>query len=183
MKKSLLAAALLMGCAMPALAGETHFSLSTGLPYLVIPEMSYHPNQEQRWFVNYKWGLDYGVSAGFEQAVSANKRHALGVLVGALGVLNGHKYGTCDDDAPTDDGIDGVIGDISNSVTCAIALSLTEALDNRTVNGLGVSYSYTGNGLGERGLRVKLEFGYGRIEDADFDKNGYTGGFSIGYQF
>ena len=178
MKKSLLTAALLMGCAMPALAGETHFSLSSGLPYLLIPEVSYHPNQDQRWFVNYKLGLDDGVSAGFEQAVSDNQRHALGVLVGALGVKNGHRY-ICSEEAPGEDN-QGKLDELGCEVGYALFAGM---FDNHTVNGLGVSYSYTGNGLGNAGLRVKLEFGYGRIEDADFDKNGYTGGFSIGYQF
>ncbi|KFZ38920.1 hypothetical protein HR45_00505 [Shewanella mangrovi] len=185
MKKQFLIAALLMSCTVPALAGETHFSISGGLPYLVIPEVSYHPNQEQRWFLNYKAGLDDGVSAGFEQAVSANRRHALGVVLGALGVKNGHRH-ACEDNSPVrpDDANGNESGDEFDNAGCEIAYALiVAAFDNHTVNGLGVSYSYSGNGLSEAGLRVKFELGYGRIEDADFDKNGYTGGFSIGYQF
>ena len=57
------------------------FLLGGGYPYLVIPEVSLSANDDtQRWYANYKLGLDDGFSAGFEQAVSDNKKHALARL-------------------------------------------------------------------------------------------------------
>ncbi|QSX33152.1 hypothetical protein JYB87_15705 [Shewanella avicenniae] len=168
------AAVVVAASTLPAVAGETHFSLTGGLPFMVIPEVSYHPNDQQRWFANYKVGLDDGVSAGFEQAVDDNNRHALGIVAGALGVRNGHKE-WC--------GSDSESGSVGYTMGCAIGTALAEPFDNHTVNGLGVSYSYNRHGLSERGLRVRLEWGYGRISGADFDKEGFTGGFAVGYQF
>lgn len=180
MRKILLATALLCCSSAPVLAEGTHFSVTGGFPYVFIPEVSYSPNAEQRWFANYKLGLDDGFSAGFEQAVSANNRHALGIFGGALGVKSGHHYlcGEGDNSADSDD-----LNDVGEDLLCQVFAGASEAFDNHTVNGVGLSYSYNRHGLSEHGLRVRIEFGYGRIEDADYDKDGFTGGFSVGYQF
>lgn len=177
MKKILIATVLLWGTSATALAEGTHFTVTGGFPYVVIPEISYSPNADQRWFANYKLGLDDGFSAGFEQAISANNRHALGIFGGALGVKSGHRY-VCNEGNQS-----GEPGNFDDELCSALARPFAEAFDHHTVNGVGLSYSYNRHGLSERGLRVRLEFGYGRIEDADFDKNGVTGGIAVGYQF
>ncbi|WP_417761565.1 hypothetical protein [Shewanella sp.] len=177
MRKILLATALLCCSSAPVLAEGTHFSVTGGVPYVFIPEVSYSPNAEQRWFAHYKLGLDDGFSAGFEQAASANNRHALGIFGGALGVKSGHRY-VCEEGNSS-----GEPADFDDELCSALARPFAEAFDHHTVNGVGLSYSYNRHGLSERGLRVRVEFGYGRIEDADFDKDGFTGGFSVGYQF
>ncbi|MCH1923627.1 hypothetical protein L9G74_04675 [Shewanella sp. C32] len=181
MKKVLLATALLCFSSAPVLAEGTHYTVTGGIPYFVIPEISYSPNAEQRWFANYKLGLDDGFSAGFEQAVSDNNRHALGIFGGALGVRRSHVV-RCNNESQN--GEQENIGDAFDELGCTLAVEVLETIyNNRTVNGVGLSYSYNRHGLSERGLRVRLEFGYGRIEDANFDKNGVTGGIAVGYQF
>ena len=54
-----------------ASANDISFSIGGGYPYFVIPEVSVaSADLSQRWYGNYKIGLDDGFAVGFEQAIS-----------------------------------------------------------------------------------------------------------------
>ena len=93
------------------------FSLRIGYPYLLVPEVSFNPeNSEIRWFANYKVGLDGpAISLGIEKPFSEDKRHSVGFLIGGIGqsedetpckhtyegrciATGGFSYGADDDD-------------------------------------------------------------------------------------
>jgi hypothetical protein len=152
-------------------AEEVSFSIGGGYPFFVVPEVSLASNEgEQRWFANYKMGLDDGFSIGFEQGIDDNK-HAVGVVAGALGVQDNNRSCSNND-------LDENIGsEVGNQIGCAIA----KAFNDKTTNGVGLSYSYNFNGLNNVGMRIRVEFGYGKASDSNEKRT--DGGITISYQF
>jgi len=162
--KSYFLSSILTLCAFSSHANDVNFSIGGGYPYFVIPEVSLSANEgTQRWYANYKLGLDDGFSLGFEHALTADKKHALGIVVGALGVQE-------NSDECEDDSIGSVIG-----------CSFSDIFDDETTNGLGVSYSYLFSGLNESGWRVRFELGYG--EGSVSEEKRADGGLSVSYEF
>ncbi|MBB1305353.1 hypothetical protein H5089_06815 [Pseudoalteromonas sp. SR45-1] len=151
-------------------ANDVSFSIGGGYPYLVIPEVSLSANDDtQRWYANYKLGLDDGFSAGFEQAVSDNKKHAFGVLVGAIGAR--------DTDQECESSTNDVATDFANTLGCVIG----GIFDEETTNGIGLTYNYNFNGLNSAGFRLKLDVGYGKASDSNEKRA--DGGISVSYEF
>ncbi|MBH0058504.1 hypothetical protein I6F65_16240 [Pseudoalteromonas sp. SWXJZ94C] len=151
-------------------ANEVSFSIGGGYPYLVIPEVSLSANDDtQRWYANYKLGLDDGFSAGFEQAVSDNKKHAFGALVGAIGAR--------DTDQKCESLTNDVATDFANTLGCVIG----GIFDEETTNGIGLTYSYSFNGLNSAGFRLELDVGYGKASDSNEKRA--DGGISVSYEF
>ncbi|MEH6395330.1 hypothetical protein [Pseudoalteromonas sp.] len=164
-------ASLLTLCTFSVSANDVSFSIGGGYPYFVIPEVSLSANEgTQRWYANYKLGLNDGFSLGFEHALTANKKHALGLVIGAIGIRDDERE--C---VKTDD--DSISGEVGNIIGCAI----TDAFDYETTNGAGVSYSYLFRGLNEGGWRVRFELGYG--EGIDSNEKRADGGISVSYEF
>lgn len=142
------------------------FSLSSGLPFFVTPEVSYQPQgSEFRYYANFKGGLDEGGAIGFETAFSNNKKHAYGAFIGSVGVRNG------EDDCDPDE---------TNPIA-SIFCTFGEAFDWERVDGLGVSYSYNFNGFAEAGWFTRLEAGYGK--GAESERSLASGSVSFGYRF
>lgn len=118
-------------------ASEVEFSIGGGFPFFVVPQVSL-TQQDKRYYVNYKAGLDDGFSAGMEWL---NDNHAYGVFVGAVGAR-----------------------EASND--CEIQ-SLCDALriiifDEKTTQGIGLSYEYRFSGQDQSGWGLRLEAGYGQ---------------------
>lgn len=144
---------------------ELDFSLSIGVPYVAGAELSYTPTGgNYRYYINGKFSIDSGASIGAERAISDNRKHAIGGLIGAVGLVDGDG---CDEEPSS---IGGIIG-------CAFV----EAFDWETVNGIGATYSYNFSGLENDGWRIRLEGGYG--EGRITSEKRWTGGLSISYQF
>ncbi|KPH64565.1 MULTISPECIES: hypothetical protein [Pseudoalteromonas] len=153
-------------------ANDVSFSIGGGYPYVAVPEISLATNEgTQRWYANYKIGLDDGFSAGFEHALTSDKKHAVGFVVGALGVQDDGRQCPLESE---DDSIGDAFGNIFG---CA----LSGIFDRETTNGVGVSYSYLFSGLNEGGWRVRLELGYG--EGTNSNESRADGGVSISYEF
>lgn len=169
--KSYFLSGIITLCAFSSHANDVNFSIGGGYPYFVIPEVSLSANEgTQRWYANYKLGLNDGFSLGFEHALTANKKHALGLVIGAIGIRDDERE--C---VKTDD--DSISGELGNIIGCAI----TDAFDYETTNGAGVSYSYLFRGLNEGGWRVRFELGYG--EGSDSNEKRADGGISVSYEF
>jgi len=144
------------------------FSMGTGFPYFGSAEVSMAAGGgDQRWFGHYKVGIDDdGFALGFEQALDNEKKHALGVMFGAIGLKNNDSDCHSGDEEPN-------IG--------ALGCFLGAAFDWETVNGVGASYGYYFNGLNEAGWRVRLEAGYGKGSETDI--NYTSGNMIVSYQF
>lgn len=179
MRKILLSTAILstLSFCLPAKANDVGFSVGSGYPYFGSLELSLPADDgKQRWFANYKMGLDDGFSLGFEQGYGNGLNHAFGGLVGAVGVYKG------DDNCRVKDTSDGdLVEFISDSFAQSFGCALSAAFDDETLNGVGVSYSYYFNGLNNSGWRLRLEAGYGKASDSG-EKRG-TGGMIVSYQF
>ena len=154
-----------------AFANDVSFSIGGGYPYLVLPEVSLSAdNNSQRWYANYKIGLDDGFSVGFEHAVSDNNKHALGVLVGAIGAR--------DTDQPCEStNTDDIASELGNIFGCALG----QIFDDETTNGIGLTYSYNFNGLNNSGFRLILDAGYGKASDSNEKRA--DGAIRISYEF
>ncbi len=136
------------------------FSLGGGYPFYLTPEISYGTNENNyRWYANYKKGDLDGVSIGVERGYGAGNKHALGMLIGTIGLKDSNSYKIIS----ANDGIVQV-----NNV-------------NDKTQGVGLSYSYNFNGLNNTGLRVRFVIGYGEGEKSN-DK-AVDGGVNISYQF
>ena len=158
-------------------ASELSFTFGGGYPFIAIPEVSIASNDNsQRWFANYKVGLDDGFSLGFEQALSTDYKHSFGVLIGAVGARNINKPCTYIDNNTGD-----LAEDIGNALGQAIGCALAGAFGDKTTNGVGVSYHYNFSGLNNRGWKLNFELGYGKV--SGFDNKRTDGGVSISYQF
>jgi len=108
---------------------------------------------------------------GFEQAISDNNKHAIGLLVGALG--NREVDTQCDESQNSDE----LTAAFANAIGCALA----EAFDEETTNGIGLSYSYNFSGLNQDGWRLRFELGYG--EASSDDNKRVDGGINLSYEF
>ena len=143
-------------------ANELAFSFGAGYPFIVVPEVSLsNADNTQRWHINYKAGLDDGFSLGFEQAVFSSKHHALGAVVGAIGVR--------EEDAPCANG--------QSSASCIVA----NIFDEETINGAAFTYGYYFSGLNSSGWHVKFEAGYG--EGSQSKEKHTSASIRFGYQF
>jgi len=146
-------------------AERVDFSLGGGYPFLLVPEASFRLGEgEKRLFINYKAGLDYGFSVGFEQAFGNGDENAVGVLVGAIGVRDDKRL--CETD------------DFGSILGCALA----EPFDDETTIGIGTSYSHNFSGINKEGWRViKFEVGYGKGRYSNEKR--IDGGIILSYQF
>lgn len=137
-------------------------SIGGGYPFFVVPEVSYiTKSNDERWYVNYKAGLDQGFSVGYEFSTSSDKRHALGFVLGTVGI-NQHSV-PCED--------------TQSDINCIVA----NLFDEETIQGLGLSYSYYFDELAVSGWHVKLEAGYGNGRVSD--DNSTASSIRISYQF
>ncbi|REL28976.1 hypothetical protein DXX93_15485 [Thalassotalea euphylliae] len=157
---------------LPSQANDIDFSLGTGYPYFIIPEVSFPINNaRQRLYANYKIGLDDGFSVGFEHSLTTDNTHAIGILAGAIGARDDER--PCPNTADNDSS--------SASLGEAIACGLLEVFDDETTNGVGLSYSYNHNGLNHSGFRIRFELGYGKGKDSDESRA--DAGIILSYQF
>jgi len=177
MKSTILSALMLCGASLliPSQANATDndvsFTLGTGFPYLGNLEVSMPAFEgNQRWFANYKVGVDDGFSLGFEHALDDDKHHAIGVMYGALGVIND------DSDCPDSEKDNG-----ESFFGVVIGCALAAAFDWETVNGVGLSYSYNVNGLNNIGWRFRIEGGSGK--GIESKKTSSSASFIASYQF
>jgi hypothetical protein len=169
-KKTLFTALVIFSTPLFSQASNVDFTLGAGYPFFAVPEISLATNDaKQRWFANYKVGLDDGFSAGFEHGLGDENKHAVGVFAGALGMR--------DDDRPCDTSNESVSIILSAIISCAIS----DAFDYETTNGVGLSYSYNFSGLNKSGVRLRLEAGYG--EGSKTNEKRFDGGVYISYQF
>lgn len=147
-------------------ANNSDFTFGSGYPYLFVAEVSVASNEnQQRWFANYKLGFDDGFSLGVEHGLGEEKKHAIGLFVGALGVSDAD---SCE-----------VNNDPFGAVTLGCAF--VEIFDDETTNGVGLSYTFNFNGLNNPGGRIRLEYGYG--EGVDSGKERSDGNLTYSYQF
>ena len=137
------------------------FSIATGVPFFAIPEVSYFNAENQRWYTNLKVGFGSGVSLGWEKALDVKNIHAYGIVIGVIGVQDGIK--DCED---------------NNDILC---IDDSEIFPDETTIGAGITYSYSFNGLNKRGMRWRVEVGFGEGNESH-EKN-FKGGLSLGYQF
>ncbi|WKE66328.1 hypothetical protein PVT67_03495 [Gallaecimonas kandeliae] len=152
-------------------AAEFHFSIGGGFPYLAVPEVSLANGDSQRWYANYKLGVDDGFSLGFEQGLGEDDHHALGLFAGAVGIRH-NDPDICKEPSSGDLG-----QDLGNALSCAYASGFSW----ETVNGVGLSYSYNRHGLNQRGFRIRFEFGYGEGHRSHNKKA--AGNLMFSYQF
>ena len=130
------------------------FSIGGGWPFLVVPEISGSPlNSDSRLFTNIKIGQDNGFSAGFERSIGKSKRHALGFVVGSIGIQNDDRKCGC----------------------------FRLLKDRETTEGYGLTYSYNFSGLNEKGIRLRLEAGQGEGSESKEKRN--DGSVILSYQF
>jgi hypothetical protein len=142
------------------------FSLGVGYSYLLVPEVSFNPeNSDVRWFANYKIGLGGpAISLGIEQPFSEDKRHSVGFLIGGIG--------QSEDETPCEQIYEG---------QCLEVGGFSFDFDLENTNGVAAMYSYNSEGLNNSGWRYSIMFGYGQGEDSGESK--VDGSVSISYQF
>lgn len=148
-------------------AKEFDVSLGVGAPYFLVAEVSTAVNNDYKLYLNYKYGLDDGYSLGLDKAVF-NDNHLLGLFIGAVGTKStGCVYNDSED----------LLNDVSKYlVSCQLAV-----IKQKTLNGLGVSYSYAYGGINNSGFILKLDMGSGTNSYID----GYqsTAGITVLYSF
>ncbi|ATD09916.1 MULTISPECIES: hypothetical protein [Pseudoalteromonas] len=148
-----------------SVANSVDFSAGTGYPFFGQIELSLpQADSNSRWYGNYLIGLDDGFSVGYEKAVSDNNKHAIGVVLGALGARDAGPV--CEDD---------------DNITCGIFEPIIDLFDSETTNGIGVSYSYYFTSINQPGWRVKLVAGYGESDRHNVDRA--DGSLIFSYQF
>ncbi len=160
-KMPLLCSLLLLFTA-PTLAKDLNFSMGGGYPFIAVPEVSItNTEQSSRLHLNYKAGLDDGFSLGFEQAISKNNKHAVGVFIGAIGIHE--ENSPCSAQA--------------QAVDCLI----DRLFDEEVTNGLGLSYGYYFGAINNQGWHLKLEAGYGEGQKSKVKRSDAS--IRISYQF
>ena len=143
-------------------ANELSFSLGAGYPFIVVPEVALSSaDNNQRWHINYKAGLDNGFSLGYERAVFSSKLHAFGAVIGAIGIR--------EDNTPCDTE--------QSSVSCIVS----GIFDEETINGAAFTYGYFFSGLNSSGWNVKFEAGYG--EGSQSKEKRANASIRLSYQF
>jgi len=141
---------------------NVHFSLGSGYPFFSVFEVSFPAmNNDQRWFANYKAGLDDGFSVGFEQQLSGNHQ-TLGFTLGAIGARD-------------------AVGCDENKGAGAIICPFVEIFDSETTNGAALNYSYYFSGINNSGAKIRFELGYGQSAQANVNR--FDGGIIVSYQF
>ncbi|NOU52546.1 hypothetical protein HG263_18750 [Pseudoalteromonas sp. JBTF-M23] len=177
MKKLVLACALITSAYTSIASADTQqstvgYSIGTGLPYFINAEIgSYSP--EGGMYFQVGQSLDVGFTFGWERVVSDNNKHALGLVVGAVGVKASNREIECEKDK--DPSIGGAIG-------CAFASAFSEVFDRRSIYGLGVSYNYSfARAYHERGWKMRVMAGYG--EQRASKENEATASIAFRYQF
>ncbi|USE71187.1 MULTISPECIES: hypothetical protein [Pseudoalteromonas] len=147
-----------------SVANSVDFSAGTGYPFFGQIELSLpQADSNSRWYGNYLLGLDDGFSVGYEKAVSENNKHALGVVLGALGARDAGPV--CKEEG----------------TVCDIFEPLIDLFDSETTNGIGVSYSYYFTSINQPGWRVKLVAGYGESDRHNVERA--DGSLIFSYQF
>lgn len=170
--KLLLSLVLVTSASVSANEGMS-FSLSSGAPFFLNPEVSYSSkHSETRYYGNLKLGLDNGASLGFETSISESNQHALGAFIGSIGVHDGED--DCLDEQDDPNSLGEGLGQI-------IGCSLVDVFDWERVDGVGVTYSYNFNTLNQSSWFVRLEAGYGKGAESDRDLS--SGALLIGYRF
>lgn len=160
--KKLLVTGLLLTPVHQSFANELSFSLGGGYPFFVVPEVSLsNADNTQRWHINYKAGLDDGFSLGYEQTMFNSSHHAMGAVVGAIGIR--------EDDEPCDQN--------QSSVSCIVA----NIFDEETINGVAMTYGYYFKGLNSPGWHAKFELGYG--EGTQSKEKRASASIRVSYQF
>jgi len=150
------------------MAKEVNFSAGTGWPYFINTEVSYRDNNGGV-YLSAGIGVDTGIAAGWETVVSADKKHALGLVVGAVGIKDSPDVCEQKEDP---------LEDVLNNV---FVCPLINIFDETTLNGVGASYSYSFSGYGaDSGWQLRLVAGYG---EGNRDVNGATGSAYISYRF
>ncbi|NRA72694.1 MAG: hypothetical protein HRU24_16930 [Gammaproteobacteria bacterium] len=168
-----LCATLLFICPAVASANNIDFTLGSGLPYVAIVEASVASNNNtQRWFGNYKIGLDDGFSIGVEQAFGQGDNHAAGLIIGAFGVQTDPR--PCEKSSESTDSLTNAL---TNALGCVISLGFSE----ESTEGVALSYSYHFSGINQKGWKIRLEAGYGKGSRSG-EKRG-DGSFIVAYQF
>lgn len=158
-------------------AKAVDLSIGGGYPFFVIPEMSIATDDAQRrWFANYKMGLDDGFSIGVEQGLDEKNTHAVGMMIGALGVRDDKRPCPAQNNNSGD-----VLEEIGNTFAHTLGCAIGEAFDDKSTDGIGVSYSYNFNGLNNAGMRIRVELGYGKASGSDEKRA--DGGIVFSYQF
>jgi|TARA_B110000090_G_C13313201_1_gene420465 hypothetical protein len=142
------------------------FSLGTGYPYLLVPEVSIKPEKSEiRWFANFKLGFGGpAISLGIEKPISENKKHSVGFLIGGIG--------QSDDKTPCKQIYEG---------QCLLAGGFSFDFDLENTNGVAAMYTYNSDGLNNSGWRYSIILGYGEGEDSGDSKT--DGSVNISYQF
>lgn len=141
------------------------WSMSSGVPFFATPEVSYQTaGSDVRYYGNVKLGVSSGMAVGVERAFTSNKRHAVGAFIGSVGVRDGDSH--CSTESDLDETLGCIIADI---------------FDWERVDGVGVSYSYNGAGLGSKNWYTRIELGYGKGEESK--RNLASGAIIVGYQF
>jgi hypothetical protein len=178
--KTILSSMVISIIPLTAQANEINFSIGGGYPFFVVPEVSLSSDDnQQRWYANYKMGLDDGFSIGFEQAIDNTNKHAIGILAGAIGAREDKTpCPNTDKENNTDTTPDDVFVEAIGS---AIGCSLGKIFDEETTNGLALSYSYNFNGLNNSGMRLRVELGYG--EGHHSKEKRVDGGIALSYHF
>jgi len=155
---------LVLGVSFSTNASDVKFSVGTGYPFVGILEVSVPAmNDDQRLFANFKAGLDYGFSVGFEQQLPGNHQ-TMGFTLGAIGSRDATN---CSDTTDTGTG--------------EFICTLFEPLDSETTNGLGINYSYYFSGVHNSGFKIRIEGGYGQSSRANVNR--FDGGIILSYQF
>jgi len=143
-------------------ADKIHFALGSGYPFFSVFEVSLPAmNDDQRWFANYKVGLDDGFSVGFEQQLTGNMQ-TVGFSLGAIGARD-------------------AVGCDENKGAGAVICPLVEIFDSETTNGAAFNYSYYFSGIHSSGTKVRFEVGYGQSNQTNVNR--FDGSVIISYQF
>lgn len=161
-KKELCAFALIAATTAPCKAADFQFSVGAGYPFFIVPEVAVLTrDNQQKWTLNYKAGLDDGFSLAYEHSVAANNKHAIGLVGGTIGVI---------DDEPT-----------CNELDTAVACIVASIFDEESVDGVAASYSYYFNNMSSSSTFMKVEAGWGKSRDTEQSET--VASIRIGYQF
>ncbi|MBD1581227.1 hypothetical protein [Pseudoalteromonas sp. S16_S37] len=148
------------------------YSLGTGFPYVLNAEIGSYSEDGGMYF-QVGQSLDVGFTFGWERVISDNDKHALGLVVGAIGVKASDRESECEKDK--EPSVGGVIG-------CAIGSAFLQTFDRKSIYGLGVSYSYSfSRAYHDKGWKMRVIAGYG--EQRASKENEASASIAFRYQF